>query len=151
MNHEKALCLGAWRDGRTWFPSFTDEHGHGRSVVGQVFPEAARATLVCRRCPERDRCLAEAVERGESDGVWGGEFFQGGHRFRRWMSEHYPERSAAPYVKRPGSRETCGYKAGSAMGIKLHAAANESNCEECREWQRRYRAAWKAEREQQAG
>jgi WhiB family transcriptional regulator, redox-sensing transcriptional regulator len=33
----------------------------------------------CRRCPLRGPCLAGAVERGESCGVWGGEILQRGH------------------------------------------------------------------------
>jgi WhiB family redox-sensing transcriptional regulator len=32
----------------------------------------------CRRCPLRGPCLAGAVERGESCGVWGGEILQRG-------------------------------------------------------------------------
>jgi WhiB family transcriptional regulator, redox-sensing transcriptional regulator len=36
--------------------------------------EAAEATArdVCAICPVRDECLADALERREADGIWGG-------------------------------------------------------------------------------
>jgi WhiB family transcriptional regulator, redox-sensing transcriptional regulator len=30
------------------------------------------AKSICERCPVRDRCLADALDRGESFGIWGG-------------------------------------------------------------------------------
>ena len=38
----------------------------------------ARAKAICARCGRRERCLAEAVERREPWGVWGGEVFVDG-------------------------------------------------------------------------
>ncbi|WP_046470332.1 WhiB family transcriptional regulator [Allosalinactinospora lopnorensis] len=38
--------------------------------------EAAKA--VCRQCPVREQCLADALERREPWGVWGGELFVSG-------------------------------------------------------------------------
>lgn len=35
----------------------------------------AKAVQVCRRCPIATRCLAGAIERGETHGVWGGRWF----------------------------------------------------------------------------
>lgn len=40
------------------------------------FPEkggsAHAAKKICDRCEVRDQCLAEALDRGESFGIWGG-------------------------------------------------------------------------------
>jgi WhiB family redox-sensing transcriptional regulator len=33
------------------------------------------AKLLCQSCPIRQRCLADALQRGEPWGVWGGEIF----------------------------------------------------------------------------
>lgn len=30
------------------------------------------AKTICRHCPVRTECLAEALDRGEPDGIWGG-------------------------------------------------------------------------------
>jgi WhiB family redox-sensing transcriptional regulator len=35
-------------------------------------PTTAQAKQVCRRCPVRGECLAEALRRRERYGVWGG-------------------------------------------------------------------------------
>ena len=37
--------------------------------------DVARAKELCAECPVRVACLAEAVERAEPWGVWGGELF----------------------------------------------------------------------------
>ncbi|SEF10371.1 WhiB family transcriptional regulator [Jiangella alba] len=34
--------------------------------------QETRAKRICETCPVRDRCLAEAMERDEQYGVWGG-------------------------------------------------------------------------------
>lgn len=34
--------------------------------------QEAKAKGICRTCPVRERCLAEAMARGEQYGVWGG-------------------------------------------------------------------------------
>ena len=33
---------------------------------------------MCRKCPLREACLADALERAEPWGVWGGELLSGG-------------------------------------------------------------------------
>ncbi|BBU23838.1 WhiB family transcriptional regulator [Mycobacterium xenopi] len=37
-----------------------------------------RAKALCTQCPIRRQCLAEALERGEPWGVWGGEILERG-------------------------------------------------------------------------
>jgi WhiB family transcriptional regulator, redox-sensing transcriptional regulator len=37
-----------------------------------------RAKSLCRTCPLQETCLAEAVERREPWGVWGGQLFENG-------------------------------------------------------------------------
>ena len=42
-------------------------------------PESVDAAKqLCASCPVRTRCLAEAMERAEPWGVWGGELFESG-------------------------------------------------------------------------
>ena len=40
--------------------------------------DIARAKAMCRRCPLQASCLADALERAEPWGVWGGELLSGG-------------------------------------------------------------------------
>ena len=39
---------------------------------GTATYEEAAAKVVCARCPVAGACLAFALDRGESDGIWGG-------------------------------------------------------------------------------
>jgi len=52
----RALCVGADED--LFFP--------------QTGKSARAAKAICARCPVRMRCLAEALDNGETYGVWGG-------------------------------------------------------------------------------
>ncbi len=55
--------------------------GHG-TMVGLFFSDniidIARAKAMCGLCPLRESCLADALEREEPWGVWGGELLSGG-------------------------------------------------------------------------
>jgi WhiB family redox-sensing transcriptional regulator len=41
--------------------------------------DIARAKHLCTTCPLQELCLAEAIERREPWGVWGGQLFENGH------------------------------------------------------------------------
>ncbi|WP_448221717.1 WhiB family transcriptional regulator [Gordonia iterans] len=56
--------------------------------------EAAKA--LCRDCPLQQPCLAEAVERGEPWGVWGGEIFAGGVIVARKRPRGRPRKNPLP-------------------------------------------------------
>ncbi|MGB0111581.1 MAG: WhiB family transcriptional regulator [Ilumatobacteraceae bacterium] len=55
--------------------------GHG-TMTGLFFSDnvidIARAKAMCGLCPLKDTCLADALEREEPWGVWGGELLSGG-------------------------------------------------------------------------
>lgn len=68
--HAQAACRGLGP--AAWFP-----------VRGQPV-EAAQA--VCARCPVRAECLAAALDRGETHGVWGGLAIDARLRLRRAAS-----------------------------------------------------------------
>ena len=59
---DDVACAGA--EGDLWFTS------HPAAVE--------RAKSLCRACPLRQSCLAEAIDRREPWGVWGGELFENG-------------------------------------------------------------------------
>lgn len=71
---EQALC--AQSDPEMWFSP----------KPGQA--PSARAIDICNRCPVRDACLAEAIARDESDGLWGGVNMQ-----LRYRAQHRKEAS----------------------------------------------------------
>jgi WhiB family transcriptional regulator, redox-sensing transcriptional regulator len=56
------------------------------------------AKSICGRCPVREQCLSEALDRGESFGVWGGLTTDERRAMRRKAARHQgtpPKRSAA--------------------------------------------------------
>ncbi len=59
-----AACAG--QDPEPWFSDSPDD--------------IAQATATCRRCPDRLPCLAGAIGRRETYGIWGCTDFNPGHR-----------------------------------------------------------------------
>jgi WhiB family redox-sensing transcriptional regulator len=51
-----------------------------------------RAKALCTRCPIRSQCLAEALDRGEPWGVWGGEILERGTIVRRKRARGRPRK-----------------------------------------------------------
>ncbi|GAA3765752.1 WhiB family transcriptional regulator [Salinactinospora qingdaonensis] len=56
--------------------------------------EAAKA--VCAECPVREQCLADALERREPWGVWGGQLLVAGKVVARKRPRGRPRKNAAP-------------------------------------------------------
>lgn len=130
------LCVEGVKRGLTWFPNHVDQHGNARNRIFKVYPEARTAILVCRQCSSRKACLAMARANGETRGVWGGEYLEGGVQFRRWLIETGVS---------PGVAEVEGTECDvSSWGtIKAHRKAGETLCDRCRVFQRNYLAEWK--------
>lgn len=98
--HAKALCHPDYgHDPEIWFPE-----GRG----GQTREAAIeRAVAICRQCPVRTNCLADADEHRDNSGVWGGTDFEG-----------------APKL----GPAACGTESGYAK----HRRLKEPTCAECR-------------------
>jgi WhiB family redox-sensing transcriptional regulator len=52
------------------------------------------AKRYCHGCPNRDPCLAGALQRGEAAGVWGGEIFEGGRVIENKRPRGRPRKQA---------------------------------------------------------
>ena len=57
--------------------------------------ELEQAKLMCAPCPLRAQCLAEALDRAEPWGVWGGEIFDRGVVIARKRPRGRPRKIAA--------------------------------------------------------
>jgi WhiB family redox-sensing transcriptional regulator len=55
-----------------------------------------RAKMLCAACPIRRQCLAEALERAEPWGVWGGEIFDRGSIVSRKRPRGRPRKGLSP-------------------------------------------------------
>jgi WhiB family redox-sensing transcriptional regulator len=53
-----------------------------------------RAKTLCQSCPLREECLAEAMERREPWGVWGGELFENGAVIKHKRRPGRPRKNA---------------------------------------------------------
>jgi WhiB family redox-sensing transcriptional regulator len=58
--------------------------------------ELDQAKAFCQPCPLRALCLAEALERGEPHGVWGGEIFDSGVIIERKRPRGRPPKDRSP-------------------------------------------------------
>lgn len=101
-----ARCLG--RDPEIW-------HSDRGEVVEQ-------AKAICRPCPARERCLAEALTDRTPAGVWGG-LTESERRPLLPAAKPAPGRVEAP-TKQRGS-------CGSRSGYKLHRRHLEAACAPC--------------------
>lgn len=74
-----ALCKGD--DTNTWFPE--PPHTPNKAERARYEADVAFAKEICSMCQVRAECLSGALERGEIDGVWGGEnFYVSSHHIR---------------------------------------------------------------------
>ena len=55
-----------------------------------------RAKALCGTCPLQESCLAEALERHEPWGVWGGQLFENGVVIAQKRRPGRPRKDAAP-------------------------------------------------------
>jgi hypothetical protein len=61
--------------------------------------DIARAKAICAKCGLREQCLAEALEREEPWGVWGGELLSGGRIvFNKRPGGRPPKRPRPPVI-----------------------------------------------------
>jgi WhiB family redox-sensing transcriptional regulator len=65
--------------------------------------ELERAKTLCADCPIRRQCLAEALEREEPWGVWGGEIIERGTVVARKRPRGRPRKSEKNPVENPAA------------------------------------------------
>ena len=66
----------------------------------------AKAQRLCGKCPLKLTCLAEAISRGESCGVWGGELFDRGQVVARHKPKGRPRKDAEEIAAVAAARVT---------------------------------------------
>lgn len=80
-----------------WWAKARCNDGAG-TLIALFFSEdlidIARAKAICTKCPVAERCLGEALARGEPWGVWGGQLLVNGavvaHKRRRGRPPKHP-------------------------------------------------------------
>ncbi|GHC76337.1 hypothetical protein GCM10007079_12570 [Nocardiopsis terrae] len=58
--------------------------------------EVEQAKAICGACPIREQCLADALERREPWGVWGGQLLVSGQVVARKRPRGRPRKNPAP-------------------------------------------------------
>lgn len=58
--------------------------------------DVARAKAICAKCQRRSACLRDALERGDTYGVWGGELFSAGAIVEKRPTGRPPKHLRAP-------------------------------------------------------
>lgn len=61
----RLLAECQWYDPEIFFPVADEGTPKGDA-------DAAKAKMICGRCPVRDECLRFALDTGQDDGIWGG-------------------------------------------------------------------------------
>ncbi len=54
-----------------------------------------RAQTICNGCRHQAECLASAIDRGEIDGVWGGQLFRDGEMIDGFIGPGRPRKAVA--------------------------------------------------------
>jgi len=101
---DSAACIGA--DTAIFFPESGDPVGPAKAL--------------CRACPVREQCLADALERGEVHGVWGGLSAKERRKYRRQHG----------LLRKPGGQPQP-INHGTNGGYHTHRRRGQQPCDAC--------------------
>ena len=108
---DSAACIGA--DTAIFFPESGDPVGPAKAL--------------CRACPVREQCLADALERGEVHGVWGGLSVKERRKYRRQHG----------LLRKPGGQPQP-ISHGTNGGYHAHRRRGQQPCDACSQAHIRY-------------
>ena len=111
---DSAACIGA--DTAIFFPESGDPVGPAKAL--------------CRACPVREQCLADALERGEVHGVWGGLSAKERRKYRRQHG----------LLRKPGGQPQP-INHGTNGGYHTHRRRGQQPCDACSRAHIRYQRA----------
>lgn len=111
---DSAACIGA--DAAIFFPESGDPVGPAKAI--------------CRACPVREQCLADALERGEVHGVWGGLSAKERRKYRRQHG----------LLRKPGGQPQP-INHGTNGGYHAHRRRGQQPCDACSRAHIRYQRA----------
>ena len=111
---DSAACIGA--DTAIFFPESGDPVGSAKAL--------------CRACPVREQCLADALERGEVHGVWGGLSAKERRKYRRQHG----------LLRKPGGQPQP-INHGTNGGYHTHHRRGQQPCDACSQAHIRYQRA----------
>lgn len=111
---DSAACIGA--DTAIFFPESGDPVGPAKAL--------------CRACPVREQCLADALERGEVHGVWGGLSAKERRKYRRQHG----------LLRKPGGQPQP-INHGTNGGYHTHRRRGQQPCDACSQAHIRYELA----------
>lgn len=111
---DSAACIGA--DTAIFFPESGDPVGPAKAI--------------CRACPAREQCLADALERGEVHGVWGGLSAKERRKYRRQHG----------LLRKPGGQPQP-INHGTNGGYHAHRRRGQQPCDACSQAHIRYQRA----------
>ncbi len=111
---DSAACIGA--DTAIFFPESGDPVGPAKAL--------------CRACPVREQCLADALERGEVHGVWGGLSAKERRKYRRQHG----------LLRKPGGQPQP-INHGTNGGYHTHRRRGQQPCDACSQAHIRYQQA----------